>query len=258
MGLDYILETKISVKKQTDNIISCALSDEQVTRLVENVKQFLIAAQAEKGINIDGLVETREYLIKAVQDVVNSLNHIGEIRIVEYSYAAHVINVASISTVIAIKMGFKPEDIRKIALGALVHDVGKVKIPWQILEKPNKLTPKEFDLFKLHVPLGFKMAKDELNLDPIICRIILEHHEHYDGTGYPKKLSAPDMHSFSQLVCVANYYENLSTSKYDSKPKSCSDVVKDLLSMNTWFNPQYLYTLVHMIKLNYKYLSTNK
>jgi HD-GYP domain-containing protein (c-di-GMP phosphodiesterase class II) len=237
-------------KEDMDYSIECALAPNVMEGVIENVKQFILSIEHEAEINVDGLLTTRDILLKELQDKSNHVNNIRRVRIEEHYHISHNVNVASIALFLAIRMGLKQEELKHIALAGIVHDVGKIKIPLQILLKPDKLTPKEYELVKLHVPLGHKIVKDEIKLDPIICRVVLEHHERYDGSGYPKRLSGTDQHLFSQILGVADTFDALSSNRVYAKPKSPGEIVKELLSMSYMFNTQIVHTLIHMIRFH--------
>lgn len=242
--------SSVSNTNQQNSPFNTALEPEAVSVLVENTKQFILGIQNEAEININGLLETRDLLIKAVQEKINHITHIRQIRIEGHYHISHNINVASLSVVIGIKMGLRPDELKRIALAGIVHDVGKIKIPLQILLKPDKLTEKEYELVKLHVPLGYKIVRDELKLDALICRAVLEHHECYDGSGYPRHISGQDLHIISQILAVSDTFDALSSNRVYAKEKTSGEIVKEMLSVNYRFSPQALYTLIHMIKFS--------
>lgn len=226
----------------------CILSPDAISIVVEGLKQFIISIQNEAAIKDSGIFETRDLLIKEVQEKFASLEYIRQVCIEEHHLVSHSFNVASLSLVIAIKIGLRQDDLKNLTLAALVHDVGKIKLPYKIIAKHLKLTPKELELYKLHVPLGFKIARDELKFDPLICRIILEHHERYDGSGYPKAISGHDQHLFSQIIAVVDNFDMMLNNSINPTPFSVNEVAKDMLGNSHKFSPQVLHSLVHMIR----------
>jgi HD-GYP domain-containing protein (c-di-GMP phosphodiesterase class II) len=230
--------------------INCCLAKETVYTVVESIKMFILSIENEAEVDLNGLLETRDILLKEVQDKASKLNSLREIRIDEHYHISHNINVASIATILGVKIGLKQDELKLLMLAGLVHDVGKIKIPIQILLKPDKLTSKEFELVKLHVPLGYKIVKDEIGLHKTVCRTVMEHHERYDGSGYPRRLSGHDQHQFSQIIAVADIFDALSSNRVYAKPKTPAEIVKEMLAVSYAFNPLILHTLIHMIRFS--------
>lgn len=229
----------------------CVLNPHTVKNIVEGYKQFILAIQNEAPINEKGLYEIRDLIIKDITENYNDISYIRQVCIEDENYyATHNINVATVATLIATKIGIRPDELRVLTLAALVHDVGKLKLPYQIVLKQGRLTPKEFELYKLHVPLGYKILKDEIKIEPTVHRIVLEHHERADGTGYPKALSSQDIHPLSHIVAISDFYEELTNPLMHSSPPQPGEVVKEILSCSSKFFPQSLHSLVHMIRFS--------
>jgi len=120
--------------------------------------------------------------------------------------AGHQRRVAELSTAIAADMGMARAEVEEIRVAALMHDVGKMSIPAEILSKPGSLSKIEFDLIKLHSEAGFLII-DSARLDGQVAEIIFQHHERCDGSGYPRGLSAKDLLPASKVLMVADVVE---------------------------------------------------
>lgn len=234
-------------KEKSPNVVNLGLSNEVRKKVVENFKQLILSLEHEAEIKVSGLLETSVLLVKELQENHGHISTISDVRINDSYHISHNINVASLSVVIGIKMGMRIDDLKKLALACLIHDIGKLKIPKQILSKPERLAPKEFELVKLHVPLGAKMAKEELKMNKEICDIILQHHERFDGSGYPRGLPNSDTHLFAQIIALTDSFDALSSDRPYAKVKAPKDIIKEFLSMNSKFNPQVLHTLIYMV-----------
>lgn len=124
-----------------------------------------------------------------------------------YTYS-HCLNVSVISCALAKKMGFNYEDIKKIVIGALLHDIGKIMIPKDILNKPGQLTAEERNIIQTHCQIGYDIIKNDSIMSPISKVIILCHHEREDGKGYPLS-KGEDLHMGAKLVAVADVFDAL-------------------------------------------------
>jgi putative nucleotidyltransferase with HDIG domain len=124
----------------------------------------------------------------------------------------HCERVANYSVAVANALGLSDEDRTAIHLGAYLHDVGKVRIPHEILNKPGRLTKDEFEVMKLHTLYGLELLKDiEFPWD--IKPIIRSHHEKYDGTGYPDGLRGDEIPLRAQVICVVDVFDAITTTR---------------------------------------------
>ncbi|CAG21472.1 HD-GYP domain-containing protein [Photobacterium profundum] len=121
----------------------------------------------------------------------------------------HSLNVAVLSMLLGKSHGMSAAEIKVIALGALFHDMGKLKIPTAILRKTTPLSAPEINYLKLHPKYSFDLASLADNFPKAAMPILLQHHEMLDGSGYPKQLKADDIDLYAQLVSVINAYDNL-------------------------------------------------
>lgn len=145
-----------------------------------------------------------ECLIKTLEVVSN----ISEIR--DPYTALHQKKVAKLSVSIAKEMSFDSSDILGIYLGAIVHDIGKVSIPSEILSYPGKLSPEQCLLIKKHPEAGHDLLKT-IDFPWPIKDIVLLHHERLDGSGYPYGLKAKEIPRSVKIVSVADVYEAMTT-----------------------------------------------
>ncbi len=133
----------------------------------------------------------------------------------EYTYA-HSLRVAVLSVSCAHRMGV-PEDVcKKIALGGLVHDIGKMCVRQNILQKPDKLTPAEMEHMREHVIFGAGLIK-EGQLSGESMAVLLEHHERFDGNGYPRKLIGTEISLAGRISAIADVYDAISSDRWYQK-----------------------------------------
>ena len=128
-----------------------------------------------------------------------------------YTYG-HCERVANYATAVAAQLGMDEVSLTAIRLGAYIHDVGKVRVPHEILNKPASLTPEEFEIIKKHPAWGVELIAD-VDFPWDIKPIVMSHHEKVDGTGYPAGLRGDDVPLSAQIVCVADVYDALTTTR---------------------------------------------
>lgn len=122
----------------------------------------------------------------------------------------HQFRVAELSIAIAKRLKLKPEQMVGIYLGGLIHDIGKVAIPSEILNQPRKLTTEEYAIVRIHPQQGYEIIK-EIPFAWPIASIILQHHERMNGSGYPKGLKGEQISIEARIVAVADVYEAMTS-----------------------------------------------
>jgi putative nucleotidyltransferase with HDIG domain len=122
--------------------------------------------------------------------------------------AAHTRGVALRAVQVGEELGLAPVRLRELAVGGLLHDVGKLAVPTEILQKPGALTDDEFDVIKRHPDLGADLVR-ELGFSAQVVRLVRDHHERLDGTGYPRGLGAPDLDIETRILAVCDVFDAL-------------------------------------------------
>lgn len=128
--------------------------------------------------------------------------------------AAHSVNVCVMALTLATYLGLPRDQVAEIGIGALLHDVGKIKIPRRILTKADPLTEDEERMVRLHPWLGHKLVGDSKVMTRWVRQIIWMHHETLDGGGYPRGLSGDQIPTHVRLVAVANAYESMTSERH--------------------------------------------
>ncbi len=151
----------------------------------------------------------------------------------------HSVHVCLLSAMIAKWNGFREKDIQAIGMAGLFHDLGKSRIPLDILNKPGKLTNAELAIMRRHSELGYEIVKSQDVFAVDILRGIIEHHERVDGTGYPQGLKKEQIHPYAQIIAIADVYDAMTTErsyKNSESPFTAVEVIKDL-SYRQHLNP---------------------
>lgn len=189
------------------------------------VKAVALLKQSLKHLKADGILECEE-LFPIVQEIIEYIladplvvynmvairNHDG------YTFS-HSVNVCVIATLIGSVMGYDRNELQILGIGAMLHDIGKVKIASIILNKKERLEPFEFDLMKSHTLEGYDILRQSVHMSFLPAHIALQHHEREDGSGYPKGLTSADIHPYAQVVAVADVFDAM-TSERIYKPAS--------------------------------------
>lgn len=123
----------------------------------------------------------------------------------------HCVRVAALTNSVCRYLGYPEEQIKEIVYGALIHDIGKIKIPLGILEKADTLSLAEFEIIKLHPLKGYELVQGRFS--PVVENAILYHHERDDGSGYPHRLSREHIPQEARIIAVCDIYEALTSKR---------------------------------------------
>ena len=139
----------------------------------------------------------------------------------------HVQRVSKYAKILAEKYGLSNRDVMLVTMASPIHDIGKIAISDKILLKPGKLTPNEFEVVKSHTTIGYNILKGS-NRDLLKSAAIIahEHHERYDGKGYPRGLKGEDIHIFGRIVAIADVFDALGSPRVYKEPWALNEILK--------------------------------
>ncbi len=158
----------------------------------------------------------------------------------EYTYS-HNVNVSSIAVLFGIMLGLNEKQLEEIALGAFLHDIGKMKVPREILNKPGRLDNKELAVMRGHTYFGYKHIKETLDISDRIARIALDHQEKFGGKGYPNGLKSQEINFYAQITAIADVYDALVSERVYKKAMHPHDALEIILKDGeNSFNPEFL------------------
>lgn len=158
----------------------------------------------------------------------------------------HSTRVARYSAILAQKLGWPKDAIMNLKYMALLHDIGKIGIPDQVLNKPGKLTSEEFDIIKSHTVIGTDILQDVKSLDGVHI-VARHHHERYDGLGYPDGLAGEDIPLNARIVGIADAFDAMSSDRVYRKALPRDIILKELTKgRGTQFDPQLLDVFVQL------------
>jgi PAS domain S-box-containing protein/putative nucleotidyltransferase with HDIG domain len=147
-------------------------------------------------------------LQNTLADTVRTIATIVEMR--DPYTAGHQQRVADLSVEIGRELGLDSETLEELRMGATLHDIGKLRIPAEILNRPGKLTDAEFQLIREHPQTGYEIIKN-MNLLPGVAQMVRQHHEKFDGTGYPDALNGDEIRLEARIIAVADAVEAMSS-----------------------------------------------
>jgi HD-GYP domain-containing protein (c-di-GMP phosphodiesterase class II) len=160
----------------------------------------------------------------------------------------HSINVTVLSLVIGVAMDFNRDQLYKLGLTALLHDIGKVFVPKEILNKPGSLDMGEMEIIKSHSYKGYEYLKQKSQVPATTYVGILHHHEKYDGTGYPLKFKAEQISIIARIITIADVYDALTSDRPYRKAMLPSEAIEYIMGGGgTLFDPKIVTSFIHKI-----------
>jgi len=214
--------------------------------LIARVRTFLKLKNFEDSLQnkIDAAMQELKSLNKEIEEtqkeVIFTMGAIGETRSKETGY--HVKRVAEYSNLFAILLDMDEAEAELIKMASPMHDIGKVGIPDNILNKPGKLTANEFEIMKTHVSIGHEMLKhSNRSILKAAAIIAYEHHEKWDGSGYPQAIAGEDIHIYGRISALADVFDALGSNRCYKKAWADEDIFKLLKEQRgIHFDPQLI------------------
>jgi HD-GYP domain-containing protein (c-di-GMP phosphodiesterase class II) len=199
IGVTYVY---VMDKHFDDVEITEVVSEETKRAVMRQMTDVFDTIKSGKEFNTKNVSMTIDHLLDDIMKNKDVLVHLSDIRSKENAEYLHAMNVCMMSSIVGMNMGFAPTQLKELAIGALLHDIGKVGAG------PND----DEDLRRHHSWRGFETLKLKREYSLLIAHAAFQHHEHIDGTGIPRGLSGDAIHTYAKIVAVANTFDNLVSS----------------------------------------------
>ncbi|TYP71777.1 HD-GYP domain-containing protein [Paenibacillus methanolicus] len=213
--------------------------DAAVRQAVKASKALFAKMQETRKIPV---MELRDEVLPIVQQAAEAPDVFGLFESIkakdDYTYE-HNIGVGVLATLIGKWMNLNETELSVLAMAATLHDVGKVRIPTEILNKPGKLTSEEYAIVKQHTVIGYEMLKGATGLNGRVALVALQHHERSDGGGYPLGLTGEQIDPLSRIVAVADVFHAMSSRRPYHEPLPFYDTLNQMRQGKFgFFDPQ--------------------
>lgn len=150
-------------------------------------------------------------LLKAIKESQRTISLLSEIHHKDSYVFSHSLNVAIYTLALGVKKGYDDQQLADLGVGALLHDIGKMLIPPAILHKPGKLTEEEYSVVQKHPEYGFDLLKREFEISYVSAHCAFQHHERWDGLGYPRGLKGEEIHPYARLMAVCDVFDAMTS-----------------------------------------------
>ncbi|MBF0481615.1 MAG: HD-GYP domain-containing protein [Desulfovibrionaceae bacterium] len=183
------------------------------TDSVRYAKSFMGDARLGRPIDFVESGNMVDAMIQSVSRNAAALLSLAKLRASDEYTFTHCINVSLLSVLFGRHLGLDRDALRLLGLAGLFHDLGKARMPEEVLNKPGKLTEEEFAVMRRHPAEGFLMMRQDKRIAQEVLRGALEHHEKFDGSGYPRNLSGDMISPFARIIGVADVYDALTSAR---------------------------------------------
>lgn len=202
-----------------DSAAEDIIAEETRLKAIQQVRELL--AEGEPGSSrLRQIIHKVEKLSQTVNEIIDQLLakpnlvvNLTDIRAVDDYTFGHSVNVCVLSLLTGLTLGYNRSELFHLGLGAIMHDLGKVKVPKEILQKPGPLSEEEFAVMQRHAEWGHEILRATATVSRLAALIPLQHHERYAGQGYPAGLKGRDIHNFAAICGLADVFDAITADR---------------------------------------------
>lgn len=247
------IETKISFTEEIKQTAEYQDFQEKHSEMVLGLKEELLKFinNVTTKLDIESLSESMEALLSASRNGTHVFHMLQCMRDRDDITYVHSVNVALICHTIGTWLHLDESDLRSLLLCGLLHDVGKLLVPHEIIQKPSTLTAAEYKVIKTHSYKGYDIMKDQ-QFDMRIKLCALMHHERCDGSGYPNHLKSDEIIEFAKIVAIADTYDAMTSARAYRAPMCPFEVINIFETEGLHkYDPHILLTFLHEMAQTY-------
>ncbi|HHY90528.1 MAG TPA: HD-GYP domain-containing protein [Clostridiales bacterium] len=236
LGVDYVyvMDSQTDHGSESDEKNKVVITSMKLNKAYHKALDTFKSVYQNVGMSNEVEIQkVQEVVSPMLEEIISNQNILGRLRQIDieddYTYK-HSVEVCMLSVMIGKWLNLSSEQLSQLAISALLHDIGKSKIPLEILNKPGKLTAEEFELVKKHTIFGYEMIKNAGDIPESIAYGILQHHERRDGSGYPYGLKGEEIHLFGRIIAVADIFDAMTSErvyKRKESPFKTAEILED-------------------------------
>ncbi|MEN6315374.1 MAG: HD-GYP domain-containing protein [Clostridiaceae bacterium] len=243
---EVYLEDEISVNLKIEDVIKEQTRNEAVVLVKNMMKNYHFSA----SLDVEGVKKMVNNIVDELLENNDILYNLSEIKSVDDYTFEHSVNVCILSLITGIGLGFDLQRLRELGCGAIMHDIGKLCIPNEILKKPSQLTVDEFEEIKKHTIFGYDMLKRSKKVSLVSAYIAFGHHERFDGSGYPLQLKSENIQICARIVAIADVYDALTSDRVYRKKLKPNEVYEYITSLGVnHFDPKVIESFVKYVTI---------
>lgn len=241
------LKKKTTNDSQADNRKALVSRDKQqaqakvmLTEAKDLIRKVLSETFEGKAIEVAPFEALADTMIESVMLDADALKCMSALRSKDAYLLEHSVNVAFLLVTFGKYLNLDRDMLRQMAVGGILHDIGKIKVDNKVLHKPGKLTPEEFEHMKLHQVYALEIMNETSGLSQISKDICLMHHEKLDGRGYPRGLKDDEIPRHGRMSCIVDIFDALTATRCYKEAMSPAAAFKILLSLTPFHLDQEL------------------
>lgn len=191
-------------------------------------------ARVADGQAVD-IIQAEEAVTQCVDSVLQSpdaMLWLSQLKKAHKYTSQHSLNVSVLSIVLGRQIGLSFDELTKVGLCGLMHDMGKMLVPSYILNKPSILTPEEEEIMQRHPDLGFDLLSSSQNIHPDILLVVRDHHERVDGQGYSRRLGRGKLSFYTSIVTIADMYDAMTSDRVYQKKHTHLETLKVMMDLS--------------------------
>ncbi|UOQ85305.1 HD-GYP domain-containing protein [Gracilibacillus salinarum] len=219
LGVTYVF---IREKDTEDIYVHPPIPDQQRMEAIQQIKETF------KSVEVQGISNQRNYLLEKAANKLNYLvteiaaelgknedviHYLSDLLIIDDYVFSHSLNVSLYTLALAQEKNMKRTELEQLGLGAILHDIGKIILPDEILNKPGKLSDAEFQIVQSHTDYGFEMLRKVPGIPLLVAHCAFQHHERLDGSGYPRGITEAVIHPFARMIGVADVFDAVTSNR---------------------------------------------
>lgn len=218
IGIPYVyVKTPGTEDISYNEVVPREMKTEAISSIEKTFKQMKFDSTLPNAVVIEKASQQFTSLIRKLHEQITNNGDLISLLSDVYTYDnyifTHSFNVTLYSMATGVELGLSTKELEVLGLGAVLHDVGKMKVPTEVLFKPGKLTEEEFNEIKKHPQEGFDILRNVQTISLIVAHCAFQHHERLNGTGYPRGLKGDEIHYYAKIIAVADVFDAVTSDR---------------------------------------------
>jgi HD-GYP domain-containing protein (c-di-GMP phosphodiesterase class II) len=203
-------------ERQEDLVFEGPISEHTYSQAIGAVREILLDAAKQQTLKFKTVLDVVDFIVDEVMDA-DLIYNIFDLRNRDNYTYLHSVSVGTIATIMGRNLGLSRSNLKELAVGALLHDIGKMCVAEPILKKEGLLTKEEYEEMCFHPMYGFELLRDAPGIGLLSAHVAYQHHERGDGSGYPRGLVEDQIHLYAKIVMVADSYDAMTSGRKYSR-----------------------------------------
>jgi putative nucleotidyltransferase with HDIG domain len=207
------------------------ISEETRIETIKQVKDSFAQLEKQRKINTRTVHKAIDRMLNEILQNINVLLGLIDIRTVDDHIFSHCVSVCVLSMMTGLTLGMNNSRLKELGTGALLHDIGKSRIDKKVLKREGLLNEEEYYEVKKHTEYGFEIIKSYDDFSLLSAHVAYQHHERWDGKGYPRGLKGDKIHEYARIVSAANLYDEMMSDRPNRPPYEVNQAINLLKRM---------------------------